>query len=60
MTLQMLHSDFIVYEENFILFFISAESGRMPEFAGKVVLVTGASSGIGEGTARYLASLGAR
>jgi NADP-dependent 3-hydroxy acid dehydrogenase YdfG len=24
----------------------------MPEFAGKVVLVTGASSGIGEGTAR--------
>jgi NAD(P)-dependent dehydrogenase (short-subunit alcohol dehydrogenase family) len=32
----------------------------MPEFAGKVVLVTGASSGIGEGTARYLATLGAR
>ena len=32
----------------------------MPTLNGKVVLITGASSGIGEGTARLLASNGAR
>ena len=32
----------------------------MADFDGKVVIITGASSGIGEGTAKHFASLGAK
>lgn len=59
MPAKLYHAGEIIYSKIFLLLYMR-ENDRMGEFAGKIVVVTGGSKGIGESIVRRFWEAGAR